>query len=120
MNDTPVSDPAGNPFGTLSLEPVTTVDRVAEELRRSLFEGELGPGTPLREMALADALNVSRSTVREALGYLVAEGLADRVPNRGTQVRRLDPVAGARRVPRPGRDRDGGGAQLDRGGRLRP
>ncbi len=92
MNDTPVSDPAGNPFGTLSLEPVTTVDRVAEELRRSLFEGELGPGTPLREMALADALNVSRSTVREALGYLVAEGLADRVPNRGTQVRRLDPV----------------------------
>jgi DNA-binding GntR family transcriptional regulator len=97
MNDTPLSDPAAdgqadpaNPFGSLSLEPVTTVDRVAEELRRSLFEGELGPGTPLREMALADALNVSRSTVREALGYLVAEGLADRVPNRGTQVRRLD------------------------------
>jgi DNA-binding GntR family transcriptional regulator len=87
MNDTVLPDP----FATLSLEPVSTVDRVAEELRRSLFEGELGPGTPLREMALAAALGVSRSTVREALGMLVAEGLADRVPNRGTQVRRLDP-----------------------------
>jgi len=87
MPDTTPSDP----FATLSLEPVSTVDRVAEELRRSLFEGELGPGTPLREVALAAALGVSRSTVREALGMLVAEGLADRVPNRGTQVRRLDP-----------------------------
>jgi DNA-binding GntR family transcriptional regulator len=75
----------------LGLQPVSTVDRVAEELRRSLFDGELGPGTALREVALADALSVSRSTVREALAILVAEGLADRVPNKGTQVRRLDP-----------------------------
>ncbi|MCW2807119.1 MAG: GntR family transcriptional regulator [Marmoricola sp.] len=87
MPDTAVSDP----FATLNLEPVSTVDRVAEELRRSLFEGELGPGTALREVALAAALGVSRSTVREALGLLVAEGLAVHVPNRGTQVRRLDP-----------------------------
>ena len=86
-----MSDSAGSsPFATLSLDPVSTVDRVADELRRSLFEGELGPGTALREVALADALGVSRSTVREALGMLVAEGLADRVPNKGTQVRRLD------------------------------
>lgn len=83
--------PRPDPFATLSLEPVSTVERVADELRRSLFEGELGPGTPLREVALAAALGVSRSTVREALGILVAEGLADRIPNRGTQVRRLDP-----------------------------
>jgi len=87
MNDAALS----GPFSTLSLEPVSTVDRVAEELRRSLFEGELGPGTALREVALAEVLGVSRSTVREALGLLVAEGLADRVPNKGTQVRRLDP-----------------------------
>ena len=87
MNDTVLSDP----YATLRLEPVSTVDRVAEELRRSLFEGELDPGTPLREVALAAALGVSRSTVREALGMLVAEGLADRIPNKGTQVRRLDP-----------------------------
>ncbi|MET0840378.1 MAG: GntR family transcriptional regulator, partial [Marmoricola sp.] len=75
----------------LGLQQVSTVDRVAEELRRSLFDGELRPGTALREVALADALGVSRSTVREALAVLVAEGIADRGPNKGTQVRRLDP-----------------------------
>ena len=78
-------------FAALNVQPVSTVDRVAEELRRSLFDGELGPGTALREVALADALGVSRSTVREALAVLVAEGIADRIPNKGTQVRRLDP-----------------------------
>lgn len=82
-----------NAFENLSIEPVSTVDRVVEELRRAVFEGELPPGTPLREMALAESLAVSRSTVREALGALVAEGLADRMPNRGTQVRALDPEA---------------------------
>ena len=47
-----------NPFETLNLAHSSTVDRVAEELRRALFEGELDPGTPLREVALADSLGV--------------------------------------------------------------
>lgn len=94
MNDTPAPaapGPTSGPFAGLRFQPLSTVDRIAEELRRSLFEGEIAPGTPLRDVALAEALGVSRSTVREALGILVAEGLADRVPNKGTQVRRLDP-----------------------------
>lgn len=91
MSDTPATSALAGPFSGLRLdEPASTVDRAAEELRRALFEGELAPGTPLREVALAEALGVSRSTVREALGTLVSEGLADRVPNKGTQVRRLD------------------------------
>ena len=76
-------------FESLSVEPVSTVDRVAEELRRALFEGELEPGTPLREVALAASLGVSRSTVREAVGMLVADGLVDRIPNKGTSVHAL-------------------------------
>lgn len=87
------SDSPAGVFDRLSLEPLSTVDRIAEELRRALFAGELPPGTPLREVALADSLNVARSTVREALGVLVAEGLADRVAHRGTQVRALDHAA---------------------------
>lgn len=82
---------ADDPFGNLSLEYSSTVDRVAEELRRALFDGEVEPGTPLREVALADAMGVSRSTIREALGILVAEGLATREPNRGVHVTELDP-----------------------------
>lgn len=80
-----------NPFGTLHLEISSTVDRVADELRRAVFDGELESGTPLREVALAESLGVSRPTVREALGVLVAEGLATREPNRGVSVATPDP-----------------------------
>jgi DNA-binding GntR family transcriptional regulator len=79
-------------FETLRLAHSTTVDRVVEELRRALFDGEVEPGTPLREHALTEAMGVSRSTVREALGILVAEGLATREPNRGVHVTELDPA----------------------------
>jgi DNA-binding GntR family transcriptional regulator len=82
-----------NDFETLRLAHSSTVDRVVEELRRALFDGEVEAGTPLREIALADAMGVSRSTVREALAILVAEGLATREPNRGVHVTELDPEA---------------------------
>ncbi|MFZ2014484.1 MAG: GntR family transcriptional regulator [Nocardioides sp.] len=78
-------------FGSLHLEHSSTVDRVAEELRRAVFEGELEAGTPLREVALAESLGVSRPTLREALAVLVAEGLATREPNRGVTVASPDP-----------------------------
>jgi DNA-binding GntR family transcriptional regulator len=78
-------------FASLNVEPVSTVDRVVDELKRALFEGEIEPGTPLREVALAASLGVSRSTVREALGTLVADGLIDRITNKGTVVQVLTP-----------------------------
>ncbi len=70
----------------------SAVETTVDDLRRALFEGELAPGTPLREIALAESHGVSRATVREALGILVAEGLADRVTHRGTSVRTLSPA----------------------------
>ena len=44
----------------------------------AIFDGDLESGTPLREVAIAASLGVSRPTVREALTVLVAEGLATR------------------------------------------
>jgi DNA-binding GntR family transcriptional regulator len=82
-----------NSFQSLRLAHSSTVDRVADELRRALFDGEVEAGTPLREMALVEAMGVARSTVREALGVLVAEGLATREPNRGVKVTELDPAS---------------------------
>lgn len=72
--------------------PPSAAELATEELRRLMFDGELEPGTPLREVALAESLGVSRATVREALGTLVAEGLADRITHRGTAVRTLSPA----------------------------
>jgi len=84
----------GPPLPPLHLAAASsTVDRVVGELRRALFAGEIAAGTPLREQALTDAMGVARSTVREALGVLVAEGLAVREPNRGVHVTALDPDA---------------------------
>lgn len=82
----------GEPFATLHLdEQSSTVDRVVDELRRAVFDGDLESGTPLREVALAEQLGVSRPTVREALTVLVAEGLATREPHRGVAVAQPDP-----------------------------
>ncbi len=77
---------ASDAFTTLQIDPVSTVDRVAAELRRAVFDGEIESGTPLREVALAESLGVSRPTVREALAMLVAEGLAVREPYRGVSI----------------------------------
>lgn len=92
-DDGAVTDPLGPPFDRLSLTHSSTVDRVAEELRRAVFDGELEAGTALREVALADSLGVARSTVREALGTLVAEGVAAREPHRGVFVASPDSEA---------------------------
>lgn len=73
-------------YDALRLAPSSTVQRVAEELRRAVFDGDLPAGTPLREVALTDQLQVARSTVREALGVLVSEGIATRSPNRGVWI----------------------------------
>lgn len=78
-------------YETLTLEHTSTVERAAESLRQALFAGDLAPGTPLREVAIADQLGVARSTVREALALLATEGLATRIPNRGVVVASLDP-----------------------------
>ncbi len=80
-------------YDSLTLEHSSTVERAAGELRRAMFAGELEPGTPLREVGLAESLGIARSTVREALGQLAAEGLVTRVPNRGVIVTALDPDA---------------------------
>ena len=61
-------------------------DGVAARLRAMVFDGELGPGEFIDEMALAEAWQVSRTPLREALKVLAAEGLVDLVPHRGCRV----------------------------------
>lgn len=77
-------------YDALEFEHSSTVERVAEALRHALFAGDLVPGTPLREVAIAEQLGVARSTVREALTQLTGEGLVTRKPNRGVAVTSYD------------------------------
>lgn len=64
----------------------TIVETLNETLAQEIAAGTLGPGTWLDEQRLADRFGVSRTPVREALGQLVASGLADRRPHRGVVV----------------------------------
>ncbi len=65
-------------------------ERVYEALRRGIVEGRFAPGTRLVEQRLADAYDVSRTPVREAVRRLESEGLVVVARNRGAQVRPLE------------------------------
>ena len=61
-------------------------EEAAERLRRLIVRGSLKPGAQLNEVALSDALGVSRTPLREALKLLAAEGLVELRRNRSPVV----------------------------------
>jgi len=73
----------------LNAERRRTPSRVSDALRDLITQGELPPGTPLRELSLSQTLGVSRNSLREALRLLDHEGLVDYHVHRGVSVKRL-------------------------------
>ena len=60
-------------------------------IRRALLTGELRPGQRIKEVHLAEALGVSRPTLRESLQQLVHEGALVQVPYKGIHVAQPTP-----------------------------
>ena len=60
--------------------------RIYGLLRRQILTCELPPGRELREQELAQAFDVSKSPVREALQQLIGEGLVIVIPRQGYRV----------------------------------
>jgi DNA-binding GntR family transcriptional regulator len=56
-------------------------------LRQAVLSGDLAPGQRLVEEELAGTLGVTRQSLRAALLDLTADGLVERIPNRGARVR---------------------------------
>lgn len=65
---------------------VSRAMEAAAGIRARISEGELRPGDRVPEAKLADALGVSRNTLREAFRSLSTEGLISQIPNRGAYV----------------------------------
>ncbi|WP_033068427.1 GntR family transcriptional regulator [Thalassospira australica] len=65
-------------------------DEVHDRLVDALCSGALPPGTPLRQEALAEELNVSRQPVLQALGLLRRGGLVEPMGRRGYRVAPVD------------------------------
>lgn len=62
--------------------------RVADVLGLAIVRGDYKPGETLPpEMIICEQLNISRTALREALRGLIAKGLLDSRPRRGTRVR---------------------------------
>ena len=67
----------------------TLHDAIVARVRDMIIEGELTPGTRLHEGNLGKMLGVSRTPLREALKFLVSEGLLELSPGRGAVVRQF-------------------------------
>ncbi len=70
----------------LSKRPESLADVTFSTLRDAIITGRLQPGEWLRQEALAQEMDVSQITVRDALNRLVGEGLAVRIPYKGVRV----------------------------------
>jgi GntR family transcriptional regulator, trigonelline degradation regulator len=67
--------------------PVRT--QVLDNLRQAIIERRLAPGQRLIERELVAQTGVSRTSIREALRELAAEGLVTAIPNKGMVVARV-------------------------------
>src|ERR1700722_3500436 len=76
---------AGTPGGPLAGEAARV--HAFGVLRQAILSGELAPGQRLVEEELAGTLGVTRQSLRAALLDLTADGLVERIPNRGARVR---------------------------------
>lgn len=74
-------------------DKMRVVDRAFRSLEEAILTGEMVPGTRLIEQTLAENLDVSRTTVREALLMLERRGLVESTPRGGTFVTRLSSSA---------------------------
>ncbi len=102
---------------------VSTPSRVAEALREQISGGQFPPGYRLGEELIADALGVSRNTVREAFVELAGDRLVVRRPNRGVFVATLSAadvvdIFSARRTLEVGAVRAGGSRVIVANARL--
>ena len=77
--------PRPTPGGPQAGEPARTHALAA--LRGAILSGDVAPGQRLVEEELAAMFGVTRQSLRAALLDLTAEGLVERIPNRGARVR---------------------------------
>ncbi len=82
--------PMPNIAENLAQFPVARSDKVADQvyrhLRTAILSEEIPSGTRLRETEIAEALNVSRTPVREAISRLIGDWLVREISTGGVEV----------------------------------
>ena len=83
-----------SPMQPSTLTPVSSKTRqetVYEKLQKAISQGDIRPGTRLKNEQISKQLGVSDTPVREALARLRAEGLVTRADHKGYEVKQLTP-----------------------------
>ena len=70
----------------IAVAPKPLPTQVADYIRDLIIHDRLKPGERIRERAIAETLNVSRTPLRDALKILAMERLVELMPNRGAVV----------------------------------
>ncbi len=70
--------------------PKSLSDKVYEKLKRMIIEGKLRPGEQVKQIQLAEELNVSRTPLINALQRLVSENYVEYHPQRGYGIRKFN------------------------------
>jgi DNA-binding GntR family transcriptional regulator len=83
---TPAAAPASDLAGQVERVAAPLREQVSDLLRREIVSMRLQPGQRLVERELIERIGVSRTTVREALRELAAEGLVTTIPQKGAIV----------------------------------
>ncbi len=73
-------------------DKLSSSDALARDIVRGLYEGRFVSGQRLVEPDLGEKYGVSRSTVREAIQKLTAQGIVETQLNRGARIRQLNRV----------------------------
>ncbi len=71
-------------------EYMSLKDHVYKYISEKINEGYLKPDDKINEQQIADALNISRTPIREALMQLAFDGYLDNNPRKGFRVKYLD------------------------------
>jgi len=75
------------------IKPKRISDQVLDQIRELIYRGKLKPGEKLMtEREMANAMNVSRTTIRDAIQRLVTMGLITQKQGKGTFVKPVDKV----------------------------
>ncbi len=65
---------------------MTAADRVYQIIRKRILDGQYPAGCYVRETAIGQELELSRTPIREALRRLVSDGWVEAIPHHGAQV----------------------------------
>jgi DNA-binding GntR family transcriptional regulator len=66
-------------------------EKVLDVLRQRISDRQLQPGVKLTEQELSSEFGVTRTAIRQVLAELEKQDLVERIPNKGTIVRKMDP-----------------------------